>query len=367
MPELCRKSVEEAEMSERPTLASVAAYARVSRQTVSNALNAPHLLHPDTLSRVQQAIERTHYRPLRAARSLRTSRSQLVGVGLQPAGDGVNGYVLDRFLHGLTEAADGAGYHVLLFSAAGDSKEIEAYDDILATQNLDAFVLTSTHYGDRRTAWLAERGLPFVSFGRPWGTAAPHSWVDVDGAAGTREVTTNLLAAGHRRIAFVGWPDGSGVGDDRRDGWESAMTTAGLPTAGLRLQREDGAAGGRSAAEELLRAAEPPTAVVCASDSLALGVFDLLERTRRPADPVPVVGFDDTPVADALGLTSLAQPLSEAASECMRLLLDLLEPQPDTAAQPAHVLLAPHLVVRATGAGPVTTPADPATGKGAPQ
>ncbi|MDX6257688.1 MAG: hypothetical protein QOJ11_4022 [Frankiales bacterium] len=355
-------------MNVRPTLDSVAAYAKVSRQTVSNALNAPHLLHPDTLSRVQLAIERTNYRPLRAARSLRTSRSQLVGVGLQPAGDGVNGYVLDRFLHGLTEAAGDAGYHVLLFNAAGDSKEIQAYDDILATQNLDAFVLTSTHYGDRRTAWLAERDLPFVTFGRPWGTAAGHSWVDVDGAAGTREVTTNLLAAGHRRIAFVGWPDGSGVGDDRRDGWQSAMTAAGLPIGGLRLQREDGAANGRSAAEELLRAGEPATAVVCASDSLALGVFDLLGPSRRPGgNPVPVVGFDDTPVADALGLTSLAQPLAEAASECMRLLLDLLEPKPDTAAQPAHVLLAPHLVVRATGAGPVTSPADPATQKGAPQ
>ena len=189
-------------MTDRATLDSVAAYAKVSRQTVSNALNAPHLLHPDTLSRVQSAIEATNYRPSRAARSLRTSRSQLIGVGLQAAGDGVNGYVLDRFLHGLTEAAGQAGYHVLLFSAGGDEQEIEAYDEILATHRLDAFVLTSTHHGDRRTAWLSERDLPFVTFGRPWGGDARHSWVDVDGAAGTREVTANLVAAGHRRIGL---------------------------------------------------------------------------------------------------------------------------------------------------------------------
>lgn len=357
----------------RPTLDSVAAYAQVSRQTISNALNAPHLLHPETLARVQRAIEETNYRPMRAARMLRTSRSQLIGVGLQAVGDGVNGYVLDRFLHGLTEAAGAAGYHVLLFSAGGDEQEIEAYDDILATHSLDAFVLTSTHHGDRRTAWLAERDHPFVTFGRPWGDSAGHSWVDVDGAAGTREATGNLVAGGHRRIAFVGWPEGSGVGDDRRAGWTSAMAEADLATDGLLVQRVDGADGGRSAAEHLLGSAEPPTAVVCASDSLALGVHD---AATRSGVELPVVGFDDTPVALALGLTSLAQPLTEAADACMRLLLDLLEPGPDTAPQPAHLLLAPRLVVRTTGGGPAGPTPDrtaahvgqrSSIGKGAPQ
>ncbi|BEP15593.1 LacI family DNA-binding transcriptional regulator [Acidothermaceae bacterium B102] len=357
-------------MAERATLDSVAAHARVSRQTVSNALNAPHLLHPDTLARVQSAIEATNYRPSRAARSLRTSRSQLIGVGLPAAGDGVNGYVLDRFLHGLTEASGSAGYHVLLFSAGGDEQEIEAYDDILATQSLDAFVLTSTHHGDRRTAWLAERDLPFVTFGRPWGTSAGHSWVDVDGAAGTHEATTNLIAAGHRRIAFIGWPDGSGVGDDRRSGWQSAMAAADLPTDGLLVQDQDGAESGRVAMASLLTASDPATAVVCASDSLALGVYDALRQvdgspSSRAA--VPIVGFDDTPVAAALGISSLAQPLVAAAQECVRLLLDLLEPGPDTADQPAHVLLAPRLVVRASGAGPMTSPTDrPAVHVGQP-
>lgn len=337
----------------RPTLDSVAAAAGVSRQTVSNAINAPHLLHPDTLDRVRATIETQRYRPRRAASSLRTSRSHLVGVGLRPAGDGVNGYVLDRFLHGLTEAADAAGYRVLLFSATDDSSEIEAYDDLVATHDLDALVLTSTHHGDRRTAWLAARQLPFVTFGRPWGSAAAHSWVDVDGAAGTREVTGHLLAAGHRRIAFVGWPDGSGVGDDRRAGWQQAMTSASAPTAGLLVQRDDGAAGGRSAMDLLLADTEPVTAVVCTSDSLALGVVGALTLAgRAPGPELPVVGFDDTPVATALALTSLAQPLHRAASECMRLLRDLLEPQPTTAPQPVHVLLPPHLVVRSTGAAP---------------
>ena len=166
-----------------------------------------------------------------------------------------------------------AGYHVLLFSAGGDEQEIEAYDEILATHRLDAFVLTSTHHGDRRTAWLSERDLPFVTFGRPWGSDARHSWVDVDGAAGTREVTANLVAAGHRRVAFVGWPHGSGVGDDRRAGWESAMAEAGLSPEGLSVLVDDGVDSGRTAAGGLLASAEP-------ADRLRL--CQRLARPRRP-------------------------------------------------------------------------------------
>lgn len=341
-------------MTDRPTLRSVAYEAGVSPQTVSNALNNPDLLHPETLVRVLDTVERLRYRPRRAARALRTSRSYLVGVGLRPAGDGIGGVVLDRFLHALTESAGAAGYHVLLFDAADTATEIAAYDDLLATHDLDALVLTSTHHGDERTAWLAARSIPFVTFGRPWGGTAQHSWVDVDGAAGTREVTRHLLAAGHRRIAFVGWPSGSGVGDDRLAGWASAMAAAGAPTGGLLVQRDDGATSGRRALQELHARGPAPTAVVCASDALALGVVAELAAQGTPAGPaLPVVGFDDTPVASALGLTSLAQPLAAAAAACARLLVALLEPDRHDVAQPAHVLLPPHLVVRSTGAAPV--------------
>ena len=65
--------------------------------------------------------------------------------------------------------------------------------------------------------------MPFVTFGRPWGAPDTHSWVDVDNAAGTAMATRHLLDAGHRRIGFLGWPAGSGVGDARRDGWQNVF------------------------------------------------------------------------------------------------------------------------------------------------
>lgn len=346
----------------RATLESVARSAGVSRQTVSNVLHAPHRVAPATLDRVRAAIEAHEYRPSRAAQQLRTRRSRTLGMRLGPQVDGINGSVLDRFLHALVDRAQADGHHVLLFTAVDDDAEIAAYEDLLSTADLEGMVLTSTHHRDERTAWLAERGVPFTTFGRPWGAArATHAWVDVDGRAGTAAAVAHCVGLGHRRIAFVGWPPGSGVGDDRRAGWAAAVAAAGIASPpALDRGVEDGIATGRAAVHELLQLPDPPTAVVCASDSLALGALaatgdvDSVLGPARSADAVAprlaVIGFDDTPVAAAIGLTSVAQPLEEAARTCFELLMAQVEaigaglPPP----APQTHLLAPRLAHRRT-------------------
>ena len=350
-------------MPEKVTIATVADHAQVSRQTVSNVLNAPHLVRQETRERVRAAIDELGYRANQAARQMRTGRSRLIAVRIEPARDGINGWILDRFLHGLTEAAAPAGYRVILYTATDDEQETSTYDDLLASYELDAFVLTSTHRDDRRTEWLAGRGVPFVTFGRPWGAPTIHPWVDVDGAAGTAEATDRLLAAGHRRIGFIGWPAGSGVGDNRRDGWLGALRRAAHDPTGLDRAVLDGVAEGEQAALDLLATARP-TALVCASDSLALGALRAV-GTRAQSGPSPgaspgpspgpgpdgriaVIGFDDTPVAQAVGLTSVGQPLAQAAARCIELLTRLLDDVPGAVA-PEHVLLRPHVVIRESG------------------
>jgi len=335
----------------RPTLESVASRAAVSRQTVSNVLNAPHLVRPDTIERVRSAIDDLGYRPHRAAQALRTRRSRLIGLRLEPVRDGINGAVLDRFLHALTEEAQTANYRIELFVASDDDAEITQYDQMLVAADVDAFVITGTHHGDPRTTWLVEHGVPFVTFGRPWGepgTTRDHPWVDVDGAAGTRAATEHLLAAGHRGIAFLGWPKGSGVGDDRRSGWSAAMRDAGFVADELgRLDHigTDDVAAGLAATRSLLARQEPPTAVVCSSDSLALGAMTAATAARARLE---VIGFDDTPVATALGLSSVAQPVAEAARHALSLLVHQMDQTAATRSAPPdpHRLLAPHLVLR---------------------
>ena len=333
------------------TLAMVAQRAGVSAQTVSNALNSPDLLAEDTLERVRRAIADLDYRPHQAARSLRTRSSRLIGYGVAPTPPSISTSVLDRFLHALSDSADLAGYRVLLFAApVGAADEQERYDQLLRDHSVDAFVLSNTYRGDRRPAWLARKDIPFVAFGRSWAAKDAGDWVDVDGAHGTAEAVDHLVAAGHRRIGLLGWPRGSGVGDDRARGWREAMERHGLPVRGLRQAAEDDAKAAESAVGPLLD--NGVTAVVAVSDTLALGVYRALRGSgRTPGADVAVVGFDDSPAAALLSpsMSSLHQPLEEVGRACTRLLVARIK---DPRAAPQRLLLAPELVVRESSAPP---------------
>ncbi|HWM35771.1 MAG TPA: LacI family DNA-binding transcriptional regulator [Streptomyces sp.] len=325
------------------TMAMVAQRAGVSTQTVSNALNTPGLLRPGTLERVRQAVDEMGYRPHRAARSLRTRASRLIGFGIEPAGPG--NLVLDRFLHALSETADGAGYRLLLFAAGSGKRGLGAYEELLSEHGVDAFVLSNTVHGDPRQPWLEERGIPFVAFGRMWSEKEVGDWVDVDGAAGTEAAVKKLAAEGHTRIAFLGWPSGSEVGEDRAEGWRRATHAHGLEP-GPRAYSVDDVGAAAQAAMPLLDAGA--TAVVAASDTLALGCYRAISnRGGTPGRDVSVVGFDDSSVAPLLspGLASVAQPLDAVGREAMRLLLARMA---TPAKPPERVLLPPSLVVRAS-------------------
>jgi DNA-binding LacI/PurR family transcriptional regulator len=328
-----------------PTLADVAERAGVSRQTVSNAVNNPELLRPDTLVRVQDAIRELGYSPNRAARNLRTRASHLIGLKFNPAQEGTANAAMDRFVHTLVEASRQRGYHILLF-AGGTDDSVEGYDDLLRATAVDAFIVTDTYLGNPQASWLAERRAPFVAFGRPWDNPdATHPWVDVDGATGTELATTHLLDKGHTRIAWIGWRKDSFIGEDRRSGWIRAMHERDLSTTGLASRVEDTVASGREAASVLLDEARP-SAFVCASDTLAMGVLHALgDRGIHWGNDVAVVGFDDSQVAQVVpgGLTSVRQPLEQVAVELMQALEGLLATPPVLG---PGVLLAPTLAVR---------------------
>ncbi len=335
-----------------PTLADVAERAGVSRQTVSNAINNPDLLRAETLQRVQGAIQDLGYRPNRAARHLRTRASHLIGLRMSPAQEFTANAAMDRFVHALVEASREAGYHLLLFSGGPGKPDttaadlVRGYDDLLRSTAVDAFIVTDTYLGNPQTRWLSDRHAPFVAFGRPWADpGASHPWVDVDGATGVALATDHLLERGHDRIAWVGWAASSYIGEDRRSGWERAMAAGGRSTDGLAVRVADTVDAGREAADGLLEAAHP-TAFVCASDTIAVGVLHALAaRGLRPGRDIALVGFDDSQVAQVVppGLTSVRQPLEQVALELVRALEALLARERYDA---RGVLLAPTLAVR---------------------
>lgn len=349
----------------RPTVSSVALLAGVSRQTVSNALNNPERLQPETLKKVLATIQETGYVRSAAARQMRTARSGVLAYRLDPVRDGIGGAVLDTFLHALSAEAERRDYRVMLYTADSDEAELRQFSRLTQTRAVDAFILIETHRDDVRYQWLTEQGVPFSVFGRPWSSdgatrrkqasaqEAGHAWIDVDGAAGTAQATRHLLELGHRDVAFIGWPQGSETGDERRRGWAETLARAGVGAhrrQSLDSEQQDGILGGSDAARRLLETGA--TAFVCASDSLAIGAFSAVQAVGGQG---AVVGFDDTPSAAALGLSSVRQPLEKAASWALGSVFEQLRGGQGVPGEPS--LLTPQLVIRASSRPPQGSPA----------
>lgn len=316
----------------------------MSRQTVSNVLNAPERVSDGTAARVRQAIAELDYRPHWVARRLRTRTSRTIGFRIQPSDQAIMGSLIDRFLHALTDHAWAAGYRLLLFTrTSGDhGDELATYEELAATATVDGFVIYDLRVDDERPRRLAQLGIPFACFGRPpdWADApaAAFPWVDVDGAMGTEQAVDHAVSRGHRRIAYLGWSPGWCCGVDREQGWRRAMRRHGLRTTGLCRAVVDDTAAAARAADELLASDDPPTAFVCASDTLAVGA-----RLTGAAD-AEIVGFDDSPVASLLQppMSSVRQPLEDVARTVVRLLVEQLDGHPTA----EGVLLPPRLIVR---------------------
>jgi len=344
-------------VAQLPTVEDVARLAGVSRQTVSNVINTPGIVRAETGERVEAAVRELGYRPHASARRLRTRTSSTIGIRLDPLPRGISGAIQDRFLHALTEEAAARDFRVTLFTARDVQDEIEQYRSLRDGADVDAFVLTSTAYGDPRIDWLARERIPFVSFGRPWGAGdlddPDRLWVDVDGRAGTALATRHLIGRGLRRIGFLGWPDGSGTGDDRRAGWRETMREA-LPgiadaeLAELSTETVEAVAAARVAVERLLASGPELDGLVCVSDSVALGAMMAVREAGRPH--FPVMGFDNTPVAQAVGLSSVDQRLDEVATGILDLLMGAtgrrVLPHGSGADPLGHRLVTPQLVVR---------------------
>ena len=323
-----------------PTIATVARLAGVSRQTVSNVVRAPQRVSPETLARVQAIIQEVDYRPNRSARALQARRSGFLAYRCHRPEETEN-LVLDRFLHDLCHAADEHDHHIALVSPVSTDQELAMYRDLYRSGRVDGFVLSGTHPGDRRLSALLEEGIPFVSFGRNWDAPDASTWVDVDGASGTRQAAEHYWRGGHRRIAFLGWPDDGAIGSDRRAGYRSAIAALGLePMEATAFDRLDAA---EAAAAALLRRPDPPTAVVCVSDTMALGCAWAAQKFGIAVGAeMGIMGFDDsalTLIAQP-SLSSIRQPTDHVAQTLLDRFIGL------SAEPPSGTLLPPSLVHR---------------------
>jgi DNA-binding LacI/PurR family transcriptional regulator len=345
-------------MARRVTLKEVAVLAGVSYQTVSKVLNQKVQVSKETERRIFQAVESLGYRPNQLARSMRSQRSCLIGYSWAPTSPDQVNPILDQFLQSMAHAAESAGYHLLTFPYRKGEKWVDAYRDLVDTNRVDGFVVSSVEFDDSRIRFLQERSFPFVAFGRSnpdW----DFPYVDVDGEAGMRMVAEHLLERGCRRIAVLAWPESSRVGQNRLQGLLSGFEKASLPAEQISIRRGEGNFQfGLECSRTWLELpkVQQPDAIVAFNDLMATGAMQAAqEKGLQIGRDLAVTGFDDVPMVQYLSppLTSVRQPLWEVGQQVMSILLKLLDGVP---VDDARLLLQPRLVVRESSGGQMLHP-----------
>ncbi|GAA1296894.1 hypothetical protein Psi02_13520 [Planotetraspora silvatica] len=308
---------------ERPSITRVAELAGVSATTVSHTLNGRRPVAESTRRRVLDAIERLGYRPNVLARGLRTSRSQTIGLVIPD----ITNPFYPALARGLQDVLGPAGYDEIISNTDGDRDLERAAIEQMIARQVDglAFAVFHTHAEDLLPA--IEAGIPVVRLGGRLvqeGVDVVHS----DDEGGAAEATRYLLARGYRRIGFVCGPRAEGPAAERVAGYRAALAEAGAPAdPRLVVHTHFSRSGGQEGAAVLLDLPEPPDAVLCANDIMAIGALETAAlRGLRVPDDLAVMGFDDIEAAGLIspGLTTMANPAREIGQACARLLLDRL-------------------------------------------
>ena len=332
-------------------LVDVARLARVSRSTASRAITGAPGVSEEARAAVERAARRLNYRPNRAARSLVTRRTDLIGLVIpEPTSRLFGDPHFPRLIRGVNEELAGKDLQLVLFTPQSKQDEQRLEGHLASRQIVDGVLFVSLHGADPLPARLARQGVPVVVSGRPLGSVEI-TYVDVDNLRGAATAARHLLAAGRRVIATISGPQDMVAGQDRRAGYRQAMTDAGLLDRALEEAGDFTQESGHAAMRSLLARRPDLDGVFAASDLMALGAMRALrEAGRRVPDDVAVVGFDDSPAASAAEppLSSVRWPLDEMAREMTRLLLRAID---DRSLPPRGVLLATRLVPRASSGG----------------
>lgn len=308
----------------RATIDDVARAAGVSTATVSRALRQHPYVAEETRQRVLDAVERLQYVANANASRLASGQSRTVGF-IAPM---ITSWYTTELSAGVEEILTDARFDLLIGTANSAARERIFRGDARFQQRVDGVILVDVFCGDDGSRQLAALDSPVVVLGEELHDLTS---VSVDNQRGGRIAIRHLLELGHRQIAMVGGHDdldvAKNVPNDRAVGVRDTLRAAGLRLPPTYVRDGDFTiVGGRTAMLNLMALPKPPTAVFFMSDEMAFGGLQALrELGLRPGVDVSVIGFDDHPVAESVGLTTVRQPVRDIGRLGARLMLDALE------------------------------------------
>lgn len=309
------------------TIADLAAELGVTKSTVSRALNGYADISEATRERVRAAARASGYFASSAARNLKRGRHETIGVVLPVHSGTMAQPFLAEFFDAVSRTLHASGYDLLTATARSREDAMRTHERLIAARKVDGFILPRTEVNDARVSFLRERGVPFVTHGRT-AQQAHHAWFDIDNVGAFRHVVTHLTQLGHKRIALVGGPAAFNFVSQRIEGYRDGLNAAGLPVdESLIVFGDLDAASGLTDGRKVLDHPRPPSAIVCATDAIAVGVMRALtERRMRAGRDVAVTGYDDLPLAAFLDppLTTFSQETERSGERVAGMLLELI-------------------------------------------
>ena len=334
-------------LSSKPTIRDVAAEAGVSISTVSRVLNGSPAVNEDSRRRVTEAAKGLGYRkPERRGRT----HEQLAAIALVT--NSIDNPYFLPLIQGVDATAQTHGLHTLIIT-----NPEEAPIDLSSVERLQrggvAGIIQIGIGQDHLLKALAEQEFPLVVLNHRLEDTTV-SCIDASDQAGAFQATTYLAKLGHRRIAFVQGPRGVAGADLRYAGYRKALSESGIEfDAHLVCRGEFRYEDAKEAVGNLLDGDRSFTALFCANDLMAFGALAALaDRGIRVPEDVSVVGFDDIGLAEAVQLTTVAQPIHELGRNAVLLLLDHISGR---ITQPQRIDLRSHLVIRGSCGRPTPT------------
>ncbi len=277
------------------TLRDLALALGLSITQVSRALDDKLDVSAATKIRVKAKARELGYQPNAAARSLRKRKADTVAVVLPSGANHIGLGAIVRTLFDADTHLGRSGFDLIMLPGRGQAAEIDTLRRVVEGRRADAIILVGTRCSDDRVAFLDQHGFPFVAYGRTNG-AIPHAYVDGDGEAGFAAATHTLFQLGHTRIAHIAAPVDLNFANLRRLGWQKAMGQLGLERDAMEAVSQLDEASGMLAASELLERSPRPTALLCATDAIAIGAMSAVRQAGLVVGrDISVIGHDALP------------------------------------------------------------------------
>jgi LacI family transcriptional regulator len=303
----------------------------LSITTVSRALAGYSDVSKATQERVKAAAKAIGYRPNASARSLKMGRANAMGLVL-PSSAAQGDAFLSELIAGVSAALARQDLDLVVTTTRSDEREINDIRRVADARKVDGFILPRTRWDDPRVDLLIEMNIPFVCHGRT-SRAAEHAWLDIDGEAAFTEAMARLVSFGHKNIALINAPKTFTFARHRAAGYRKGLAAAGL-TGKDHWQLEAPSATiehGMALAVQLMSGADRPTAILCATDQLAIGAIKALKDVGlQPGRDVSVIGYDDIMIASHIEppLTTMRQAISKEAEQLVALLMGRMSGKP---------------------------------------